>query len=399
MVFITSGKVYKTRLPLGEGRTITLSTGARDLTDAEEVEAVVRDWLGRNGQRKAQPALIAALAAKRVTLRDAYLAHVELRLKDLLDRLAAESNAAANAAERDAEDPDLSPLVEEWQAWKAKQKKGKKGRVAMDGPRTSIADDYHTKVRVLFPLGTEIRASALTPPAIASRLDRLSVQGPTKNRYRTAVSQFCKYLVRRGLLATNPVRDVEGFGENDERLVYYEIDDAKALLAVLPQPSAGVAAFALGFGAEWEAIQGARGIDLEVTGKGRAQTVTALVRGTKRAWRRRTVPLVPELRWLLPYLRDAFNAAGDGPVFPGLTKTMALKRQRKVATTAGIEAEGEDRFSQHDLHDWRHTHAVALLRWGYAEQIVAAHLGHKNTDLVRTRYGVFIPKSTDYRKR
>lgn len=398
MVFITSGKVQKVRLPDGLGGSVVLSTGYRELTDAEEVEAALRAWEGRRGEKQAKPALIAALLAKRVTLREAYDAHVEGRLAALLERVAMESDADAQRLAREAEDPDLSPLVQEWQTWKAKQAKPRKGRAHAGVARTSIADDYHRKVRVLFPDGAELRASDLTAPAIAARLDALDVQGPTKNRYRTAISQFCKYLIRRGLLVTNPVRDVEGFGENDERLVYYEIEDARRLLAAMPQPFAAISAFALGFGAEWEAVEGARGSDLIQTGAGKTATASILVRGTKRAWRERTVPLVKELRWVLPYLTEAFQAAGSGPVFAGVNKSKALREQRKVATALKIVAANEARFTQHDLHDWRHTHAVALLRWRYSEQIVAAHLGHKNTDLVRTRYGVFLPKPSDYKK-
>ena len=42
--------------------------------------------------------------------------------------------------------------------------------------------------------------------------------------------------------------------------------------------------------------------------------------------------------------------------------------------------------------------AVALLRFGYSEQIVADHEGHKNTTLVRERYGRFKPTKHDYAK-
>lgn len=398
MVFITSGKVQKVRLSDGAGGSIVLSTGYRDLTDAEDVEATLRAWEGRRGEKQAKPALVAALRAKRVSLREAYDAHVDGRLGDLVDRVAAESTEDAARRERDADDPDLSPLIEEWQAWKATQKKERKGREKVAGAKTSIADDYHRKVRTLYPIGEELRASQLTVPAIAAKLDALDVQSPTKNRYRTAISQFCKYLIRRGLLSTNPVRDIEGFGENDERLVYYEIPDARRLIAGLPQPFAAISAFALGFAAEVEAIESARGTDLKITGKGKTLQVSCLVRGTKRPWRTRTVPLVKELRWVVPCLRDAFDAAGKGVVFPDFKKWTALREQRKVATALEVHAEGESRFTQHDLHDWRHTHAVALLRWRYSEQVVASHLAHKNTDLVRTRYGVFIPKSADYQK-
>ncbi len=69
---------------------------------------------------------------------------------------------------------------------------------------------------------------------------------------------------------------------------------------------------------------------------------------------------------------------------------------QRIATDREIVAVGEEIYGQHTLHDWRHTHAVQLLRDGYSEQIAASHLGHKNTDMVRTKYGVFIPGKEDY---
>jgi integrase len=260
------------------------------------------------------------------------------------------------------------------------------------------ADTYLWQLGVLYP---EIAEKAFTlehftKVELAARLDALDVQGPTKNRYKLAASGFAKFLVRRGVLETNFVRDIEGFGENEERVVYYERPEAQRLVFGLAQPWAGIAAFAGGFCMEWGGLAALLVRDVSLL----AGEEQVYVRGTKTKNRLRTVHLVEENRWLLPVLRAAI--AGKAPnarVFAGLNKSKALREQRRVATALEIRAVGEDRFSQHDLHDWRHTHTVQLLRDGYSEAIAAAHLGHANTHLVRTRYGLFVVTKADYARR
>jgi hypothetical protein len=65
----------------------------------------------------------------------------------------------------------------------------------------------------------------------ARKCGRASTRSTSTRRRRTGTAprraRSAKYLVNQELLETNFVRDIEGFGENDPRLVYYEIDDAK----------------------------------------------------------------------------------------------------------------------------------------------------------------------------
>jgi integrase len=148
---------------------------------------------------------------------------------------------------------------------------------------------------------------------------------------------------------------------------------------------------------EWGAMDRALVGDFDL----KADPPMAHVRGTKRAWRDRWVPLINEFLWLLPYLRSAL--AGKLPTakaFDDIPEWRAIDMQRAAAETATppIVAVGADVFGPHSIHDWRHTHAVALIRWGYSEQIVADHEGHKNTTLVRERYGRFKPTKHDYAK-
>jgi integrase len=165
----------------------------------------------------------------------------------------------------------------------------------------------------------------------------------------------------------------------------------------MPQRYAAISAAALAFCMEWGALARARVSDFDL----KASPPLTHVRGTKRSWRDRHVPLVPELAWALDFIRPALvDKLPNVFAFDGIPEWRAIDVQRAAATAADptIVAVGEDEHGQHSIHDWRHTHAVALLRWGYSEQIVADHEGHKNTTLVRERYGRFKPTAYDYAK-
>jgi integrase len=221
------------------------------------------------------------------------------------------------------------------------------------------------------------------------------VDAPTKNRYRTAASWLAKNLVKHELLERNFVREIDGYGENDPRLVYYELDDAKQLIAALEQPYAAIAALAVGFCAEWGAIVRGRVLDLAIE----SDPIVFHVRGTKRAWRDRFVPLVPELAWTLDYVRPAIEGKlPTAPIIDDVPEWRAIDVQRAAAAELKLVAIGEEDFGPHSIHDWRQTHAVAVLRAGYIEQIAADHLGHKDTSLVRRNYGRFKPTKHDYAK-
>ena len=373
MVFLPKGSnVYKLRL----ARTPrpTLSTGCVTKRDADDVERVVNGWLGRRGKRFARPDVITALADKTLTLTHAYDADMGGTLDAVMDRLAAAASVV-----------DLAVHVTDWHAEKAKAKRGAKS-----------ANAYRFQLRRLYPATAPFTLSEFTRKEVNARLDALIVDGPTKNRYKAAVASFAKYLVKRDILETNFVRDIEGFGENEPRLVYYERKDAKKLIAAMAQPFAGIAAFACGFCAEWVAIKTLIVGDIDVTtGQERA-----LVRGTKTPGRWRWLPLVEENRWVLPYIEAACKGKLPGAlVFEGITETRALRYQQRVAKATKVVAVGEDRFKQHRIHDWRHTHTVQLLRDGYHETIAGAHLGDKDTTMVRKVYGRFVPGKEDYARK
>jgi integrase len=379
MVFrAKNGKTFKVRVdhPI-DGDHAVLSTGCRIREDADDVEAIVHLWQGRKGKKHERLEVLRALIDKRFELKTAIEAHYE----GTLDALLTEAPAADTSIDLLAGDPSL---VDQWV--KRKQKSGK---------GAGQAETYKKQVLTLFP-ERPLRLSLLTRKEVWSRLHALDVDAPTKNRYRTAVSSLVKDLVAQELLETNFVRDIEGFGENDPRLVYFDdIADAKKLIAKLPAQNAALAAMALGFCMEWGALEEARAGDVAL----KADPITCHVRGTKTDTRDRVVPLVPELAWVMKYIRPILKGKLPGAkLFDGLTNWDALDIQRAAAEELKIVAVGEDEFGAHSIHDWRQTHTVALLRWNYSEQIAADHLGHANTTLVRKNYGRFKTTKFDYAK-
>ena len=329
-------------------------------------------WQGRKGKKHQRLDVVDAILEKRIALPEAYEAHLEGTLDQLLGAHPATEPAV-----------DLMPLLDKFVSEKKRSRKG-----------SGQADTYKKQILTLYPERPFV-LSRFTRKEVWTRLSALEVDSPTRNRYRTATSWFAKNLVMEELLDRNFVREIEGFGENDPRLVYYEIDDAKRLVAGLDQPYAAIAALALGFCAEWGAITRGTVGDVALD----ADPVVTHVRGTKRAWRDRLVPLVPELAWTLDFIRPALKGKTPGaPIVADVPEWRVIDVQRDVARELKLHAIGEGDFGEHSIHDWRHTHAVALIRWGYLEQIVADHLGHKDTSLVRRVYGRFKPTKHDYAK-
>lgn len=383
------GKTYKTSF-YHNGTKCTLSTGRQRETDAGHVEKELAKWLGKLGQQHARPDVVALLVSKALPLVEAY----EAALGGTLDALVKKKLGVIEGA---ANEVDLWPHVKAWHEWK--RTRAKKGRAS--------AGDYLRQVKALFPPSEPFTLSMFTANECHDRIDRQksgrkgskrTIQDPTKRRYKAAVSSLGKYLVSVArIIERNPIRDLEAeWEENPAREVHYLIPDAQRLIAAMGQPDAGAAAVALGFAAEWCAIEALTVRDLEFYTEKTRHTPEAddflawcNVHGTKGGERDRRVPLVPCFEWLLPYLKAAVAGKLPGAkVFPGMAEHALIDSQRRTAKALGIVAVNEaTATSPHSLHDWRHTHTVAIEREGYPDYIAQRHLGHTSTDMVRRVYG------------
>lgn len=341
------------------GPRLLASTGKRSQADADAVEA----WLIDLRERGDRLGVLHAIATKQIALRKAHSLGEQRTAAFLADRAA------------DAADVDLAPLLDAWKAWRLARAKG-----------VDSVPRYLTQITTLFP-ERPWRRSTLTPQLVGRRLDRLKVTDPTRNRYRAALSAFCKWLVRDGTLDVNVARAVDGYTENAGRIVWYEPADAQRIVASLPLQWQPREAFMAATGADWTdcALLRVRDVNLK--------TLDVRCHGHKTRWRDRTIRITEA--WAVPYVRAALKGKlPDALVFGGSETN--YRRDNKRALAAHHAAVEACKLTESTLHDWRHTYAVNALRRGETVQVVSHQLGHANPYLVWTRYGRFVPNAKDY---
>ncbi|UOF79579.1 integrase [Caudoviricetes sp.] len=348
-----SGQTYYTRVTDSHGTRRVCSTGTVHKGTAEAVEAWIKGLRGRHDPLGVLDAIVAA----RITLAQAF------RLGD--------SGAAQWLADQRAAsaDTDLAPLLEAWAASRVSRRRG-----AVSTPK------YVLQIVRLFP-ERPWRRSTLTTPTVAKRLDALPVSDPTKNRYRAALSAFCAWLMRRGEIEQNPARQVGGYSEGEQPVVFYTMAEAERVILALPAEWRGREALMAGTGADWSDTARLLVRDIDLTAR------TVRCHGSKTMWRNRTVRITQA--WVIPHVRAALKGKlPDAPAFWG-TEAAALRRHKAAVKACQLPAT--------TLHQWRHTYAVNELRAKQHPTVVAHQLGHRDTSLVWKRYGRFVPELKDYR--
>lgn len=344
-----AGPTYYTRV----GRRV-VSCGTTLKSTAVAMEAWVTGIAARHDLR----GVLAAIVARHVTLVEAYKLGEEGTAQLLAARVAA------------AQDIDLRPAFEEWATWRGARTRGH-----------AVMPHYRAQILRLYPEARWPR-STFTTREVVRRLDALTgVSDPTRNRYRAALSAFCKYLVARpGLLEHNPVWATDAYGENPVHVVWYEVADAQRLIAALPLPYRTREAFMAGCGMDWSDCARLTAADVDVTAR------TVRCHGSKTVHRNRVVRITEA--WTLPYLRDGMKGLLPGALVCRGGKYGALDQHKKACEALAIAVT--------TLHDWRHHYAVTALRRGESGQVVAHQCGHGNTKLVLDRYGKYLPRASDY---
>lgn len=288
---------------------------------------------------------------------------------DLLSERVSALHAALQGEQEAAKIPDLSPLVTQW----AKRANPK----------------YVRQVRRLIPDGARFPATDFTLARLSRFFDGLTsakskdapLSGSTLNRYRVALSQFAKWLVQRGILSANPLRDMAGFGEEEPRMVWYDRATAEAIIDRLSGQSRVLEALMYGTGLEWDACQKLYRADIDL------KTTKIQARGGKTRYRTREVRVTVPWAWAIvrAHIR---SLAPDTKVF-----TLSYRDARK-AHSAAVAAQ---RATSSTLHDWRHTYAVNALKEGMKPSVVKRQLGHsKRSTLLETVYGVHDVTDADY---
>ncbi len=347
---------YYVRVRALDGRRRTLSAGTDHARTAKAVGAWVADLRRRHDPHN----LLGAILDGEISLAEAHQR--------------GEAGARSELARRReaGKDIDTATHLAGWLDWCRKR-----GRAA------ATADTYARQVRrILGP--TPWRRSTWTPPTVAARLDALPYSGSTINRHRAALSSFARYLVRVGVLETNPVREVDGAAENPARIVWYPMADAERLIAALPALAQGYEALMCGAGLSTQEVQRLRVRDVDL---GRREV---RCHGSKTPHRNRVSRILDHFAWTVPYVAQAVRGKlPNALVWPGYHRGTAGRHHRATVAALGLPAS--------TLHDWRHTHAVLSLKAGESLSVVAAQLGLGGPALVARVYGKHVPDIRDYR--
>jgi len=346
-------RIWWARVPRLGATSVQRSLGTGDKDTARDICAFLWTLKGRR-----ESWLLDELAAGRIEVGEAFDAYQNRRLEAYIEARRAGRN-----------DPDLAPMVDQWE----------KSMLARRRPNAATAAKYVAQVRRLIPAGKPFARSALTRRRISEFLDGLGIGQP--NRYRAAISRFCRFLVERDILDTNPVRSVQASAEHAPRCRYLSDAETDAVLGALEEPMRTLHALMAGTGMEISAVLKLTRRDIDFVG------ATVHAHGTKRAARDRTVRVTEP--WALNLLGDHIGALlPAAKAFPGITSEHALDALRAACKAVGVE--------DYRTHDWRHTYAVRELRKGQPLSVVAHQLGHANTIMVQKVYGRFVPSETDY---
>jgi hypothetical protein len=347
-------KAWKTRVrhPDGRAKVVRLRHGIAG--DGPRDGALDRPLY--NDRTPTALAALDAIVAGRVTLPRAYD-----RRHDLTAFLAG------------VDDVDLEPMVERWLSDKRKSRRG-----------AGSAEKYLDAGPALIPLGVRpfSRSNGLRGATIDDAPPRPRRARPDAQPAQGGVLEL-RQVARdaKHVLEANPVREIEGWGEGDGRLVYYEREQAQGA-------DRGARA----------ALRRDRRADGGPGSSGRRSNACACVtsnltpddgqaHGGKTRWRNRLCRIVEA--WCVDYIRPALaGKLPDALVFDGVKEWWALREHKAAAEAKGLP--------KSTLHDWRHTHAVLMLRAGYKPTVVAHQLGHRDTSLVWKRYGRFLVDSRDY---
>jgi len=345
------GGVYYVGVPTHPDGWVKRSTGTKNRALAASM-ARMMDELGPRGHRdwKLLDALkVGTMSVAR--LHDAYESG-----PTGLDALKAEIN-----------DVDAQPFVPEWL-------KSLDDHVALD-----TIQHYGTHVRSFIPAAERFPISRISRAELSKWLSSRECGPSTKRKYRAAMSSFCEYLISLELLAFNPMLQVKAPKASAPRMRYLEHHEVIRLVEAQDEPHRTISALMHATGMEISAI-------LRLT-RGDIDTETWMVRahGTKTNSRDRQAYV---MEWARPYLqRQISTLLPSAVVFKGVTRWAPTKSHSRACTELGI--------TNCTLRDSRHTFAVNATKAGVPAEIIAAQLGHADTQMVNRVYARFQPSRAE----
>lgn len=359
------GHTWYVRVIACTGKERVCSTGTPLKTSADAVESWVKSLRARLDPHRILDAIVAEKhEVRRISLLEAYRLGEQGAHEELQRRVAA------------ATDIDLKPMLAEFLRWRRQRAKGQ-----------TMIEKYENQITVLWP-EAEWRRSQWTPHEHARRLDSLvDVKDATRNRYRSAVSAFSKYLVRRGLLLFNPIGQVEGYSESPAQEVWYAIEDAQRIMAALPDEFRIRELFMVGAGMDWTDCQKLRRRDITLRQHDGEELLEVRCHGSKTAHRNRVI-FVTE-KWAATQIKRLITTMlPDAFVCPRHRPVVALREHRRALKACGLP--------DSTLHNWRHHYAVTATRRREDPHVIAKQLGKANVKDVIDRYAKYTPVIGDY---
>ena len=288
-------------------------------------------------------------------------------------------------------DVDLGEHVAAWTRWLA-------DRVAAD-----TAAHYLAHLRTLVPEGQPFPRSQFTVPTIATWLagrtalprkrrastrsksrrkddaEARPISGATRRKYLAAARSFGAYLCHMGVIASNPVRDVEAPPASKPRVVELDLRDVRRIVEGADRPYRALFALLYGAGVEISAALRCVESDIDI---GRREV---RARGTKAHTRDRIVRVA---EWAWPFLAEHVATLTPGErLFRGLDRWHVGSVHRERLRVLGLP--------HHRLHDARHFFAVRAVRAGTPYELVARQLGHADVQMVARTYGRYAPRSDE----
>jgi integrase len=343
----------------------------KDSVTAKRIQAMV-DAIHAQGKRAWE--IVDALVAQTVTVPEVYDIYLE-EIRDL-ERVKVR-----------LEDVDLEPYVKEW----AKHPGGK------IKARSDSAERYLYYVRQLIPKKKPFPLSRFTSDVMQQHIEELVSSPATKRKAAAAISSFGRWLYRRKVIRTKPMRDVELPPAAPPRIKFIETPDAIRLAEAQPTPYREFSATLAGTSIDVSSALEIRRRDVDMKNK------SIHAAGTKTYTRDRIVRVAD---WAWPYVeRIAKGLTPDARLFADIPDRWraAVKHNEAIYGYAASERRDASpglvkEFPIYDgywMRDARHTWAVRFARAGGPAEIGARQMGLANSVLFLKVYGRFMPRQEE----
>ena len=293
--------------------------------------------------------------------------------------------------------PTRTTLADAAEDWLEAAKGGIVRTRSGDPYKPSALRSYEEALRTkALPELGNLRLSAVDRVAVQDFVDRLVARGLAPSTVRNSVlplRAIFRRSVARSEVVQNPTLGLSLPAVRGSRDRVARPEEARALIAAVPQGDRALWATALYAGLRRGELQALRWSDVDLE--------AGLIR-VERSWDqregpiepksragRRRVPLVRPLRSELAAHRLRQEGAGDGFALGGgerrVASGAATRRAREAWAPKGLEPIG--------LHDCRHTYASFMIAAGVNAKALSTYMGHSSITITLDRYGHLMPGS------